>query len=171
MSTYFFATVTYGLEAVLADEIKELGIEVRGIKYERGKIIFQAFGEAARLMRLRCADNVYRIIAEFEVGPHKSDLIQIEIGMKKLNWERLAFEYSRSREICVSASRRGKHAFSRFDMITTIENALARNGFTRAGKDTEGAMCIRADLDGTCCRISIKLTDAAFRFRGMIVLF
>jgi len=45
MSTYFFATITYGLEAVLADEIKELGIEVRGRTYERGKVVFQAFGD------------------------------------------------------------------------------------------------------------------------------
>lgn len=165
MNTYFFATVTYGLEAVLADEIKELGIKVQGIKYERGKVFFQAFGEAARLMKLRCADNIYSVISEFEVGPHKSDLTQIEIGIKKMNWERLAFEYSRSSEICVSASRRGKHSYSRFDIIKTIENALGTYGFMHAQKEAD-ALCIRADIDGGCCRISIKLTDAEFRFRG-----
>jgi 23S rRNA G2445 N2-methylase RlmL len=106
MGTYFFATVTCGLESVLADEIKELGIKVRGIKYERGKVVFQALRDVAQLMKLRCADNIYNIIAEFEVGPHKSDLKQIEIGIKRLNWGRLSFEYSRSsNEISVSASR------------------------------------------------------------------
>lgn len=166
MNTYFFATVTHGLEAVLADEIKELGIEMRGMKYERGKVVFQAFGEVARLMKLRCADNIYSIIAEFEVGPYKSDLTQIENGIKKLNWGRLALEYSRSSsEICVSASRRGEHTYSRFEIIKTIENVLGKYGFMHAQKEGD-ALCIRADIDGTCCRISIKLTDAEFRFRG-----
>jgi len=45
--TYFFATVTSGLEAVLANEIKELGLEILGI--ERGKVVFQAIGEVNRL--------------------------------------------------------------------------------------------------------------------------
>ncbi|MGM0882278.1 MAG: hypothetical protein ACQEXQ_14710 [Bacillota bacterium] len=143
MNTYFFATVTHGLEAVLADEIKELGIEMRGMKYERGKVVFQAFGEVARLMKLRCADNIYSIISEFEVGLHKSDLTQIEIGIKKMNWERLAFEYSKSsREIYLSASRRGKHTYSRFDIIKTIERGLEKDGFMHAQKEAD-ALCIR----------------------------
>lgn len=111
----------------MADEIEALDIEIREMKFERGKVVFQAFGEVARLKRLRCADNIYRIIAEFKVGVHKSDLAQIEIGIMKLNWERLAFEYSKSlREICVSASRRGKHTYSRFDIIKTIERVLEK---------------------------------------------
>lgn len=117
-------------------------------------------------MKLRCADNLYRIIAEFEVGPHKSDLIQIDTGIKRINWGRLAVQYAgSSREYRVSASRSGTHTYSRFDMIRTIEGAFRKQGFLPTQKETD-ALYIRADLDGSCCRISIKLTDAEFRFRG-----
>lgn len=85
----FFATVTYGLETVLAVEIEELGIQIRGMKFERGKVVFKAFGEVNLLKKLRCADNIYCIVAEFTVGTHKSDLAEIESNIKKMNWNRL----------------------------------------------------------------------------------
>jgi tRNA (guanine6-N2)-methyltransferase len=59
----------------------------------------------------------------------------------------------------------GKHTYSRFDIIKTIERVLEKDGFVHAQKDAN-AICIRADVDRTSCRISIKLTDAEFRFRG-----
>lgn len=166
MNTYFFATVACGLEAVLAEEIEALGIKARGIKCERGKVIFYATGDPSQLIKLRCADNIYRILAEFQIGPHKSDLNQLAAAIDKLNWKRLAFQYSESSSgICASASRRGEHAYSRFDMIKTIEKALGKHGFKPAPKDADD-LFIRADIDGQACRISIKLTNAEFRFRG-----
>jgi 23S rRNA G2445 N2-methylase RlmL len=167
MNTYFFATVACGLEVVLADEIEELGIKARGIKCERGKVIFQATGNTSQLMKLRCADNIYRILAELRIGPHKSDLTQLAAAIDKLNWKRLASQYSDSSSgICASASRRGEHAYSRFNMIKTIEKVLEKHGFNHAKKEGADALFIRADIDGESCRISIKLTDAEFRFRG-----
>lgn len=65
----------------------------------------------------------------------------------------------------MSASRSGTHTYSRFDVIRTIEAVLGEQGFLPTGKETD-ALYIRADIDGSCCRISIKLTDAEFRFRG-----
>jgi len=164
--SWFFATVTYGFETVLADEIEELGIEIRGMKFERGKVVFQSSGEVHRLMNLRCADNIYCVVAEFAVGKHKSDLAQIETAIKKLKWERLAADFSKSsRNFRVSASRRGKHTYSRFDMMKTIEDVMEKAGFASTPQDA-GALSIRADIDEMFCRISIKLTDAQFRFRG-----
>ncbi|RXZ83763.1 methyltransferase domain-containing protein [Paenibacillaceae bacterium] len=165
MNTYYFATVTNGLETVLGAEIEERGIARRDMKYERGKVVFKALEETNRLKTLRCADNIYCIVAEFTVGAYKSDLAHMASNMKKLNWNRLAVEFSKSsRDIRVSTSRRGKHTYSRFDMKETIEDVLEKDGFVMSQDDH--ALCVRADIEEAFCRVSIKLTEAHFRFRG-----
>lgn len=162
----FFATVTCGLETVLLDEIKELGTEVRELQVERGKVMFQAFQEVDQLKRLRCANNLYGIISEWTVGAQKSGLAQIESQMRKIHWRRIAADFGQSSPvISVSASRRGKHAYSRFDVMKAMLDALEKDGFTIARQHTD-AFYIRADVDESLCRISVKLTDEQFRFRG-----
>ncbi len=164
----FFATIVPGLEMVLADEIKELGVAAETITIERGKVFFQADRAANQLFRLRCADNIYSIIAEFPVGLHKIDLMQFAIAFGKLRWNGLfnAIDIE-TKKIIVSASRKGKHTYSRFDVEGIAEDTLIKMGYIKAVKG-EKAMQIRIDMYECLCRISIKLTDAKFRYRGNI---
>lgn len=168
--TYFFATVTHGLEPVLADEIKELGIVLRAMTLERGKVIFQAFGEVSRLQKLRCADNLYSIVAEFPIGTQKSDLAKLRSSIERLNWERLAKGFSKiPRDIGVSASRRGSHTFSRFDMMQTIKDVLEERGVATSRSNTD-ALWIRADVfyDPFCGSGTIPEERALFPVRKIL---
>lgn len=77
------ATAAFGIESVVADEIKALGFE--NVTVENGKVEFDADEEGicrANLW-LRCADRVFIKISEFKATSFE-DLFQ---GVKKITWE------------------------------------------------------------------------------------
>jgi tRNA (guanine6-N2)-methyltransferase len=164
--THFIATIVAGLEAVLADELSEFGIDRNIIRTERGKVIFSTQKSLNELIKLRCADNIYCIISEFPVGCHKADLKQYTTDINKLKWHEIlsAFDAD-NRKINVSASRKGKATFSRFDIEEATKVVLFKAGYEIAN-EVENAVHIRVDFQVDFCRISIKLTNAEFRFHG-----
>ncbi|MGI6168206.1 MAG: THUMP domain-containing class I SAM-dependent RNA methyltransferase, partial [Christensenellales bacterium] len=77
------ATSSFGLEALVASELRELGLEVSRV--EDARVFFE--GDWQNLARanlwLRCADRVYLVIGSFEAKSFE----QLFEGVKALPWE------------------------------------------------------------------------------------
>ena len=69
----FLATTLAGLEDVLADEVRTRLPAVRVRERGRGRLILEA-PDASLLLGLRTADNLYRVLDRFRIGPHRADL-------------------------------------------------------------------------------------------------
>ncbi|MEO3946703.1 methyltransferase [Gorillibacterium sp. CAU 1737] len=161
----YFATAAVGLEPILAEEIKELGSDLQEVMIQRGKVFFQMKRPWNELLRLRCADNVYRVIGRITLGKQRADLARLAEFLDRVPWRNLAEEgMDNSRGIHVSASRKGTHAFSRFELMDQMAASLRKRGFV-CPSTKEGALQLRADLVEEECILSMKLTDAAFRYR------
>ena len=66
----------------------------------------------------------------------------------------------------VNASRSGRHTFSRFDAAAAaLEGLTLGRGYVPGTKDAHD-LHFRLDILGQDALFSLKLTDAAFRFRG-----
>lgn len=166
LKTYFLATIVSGLESVLAEEISELGINLDSIKLERGKILFKTKRNINELLKLRCADNIYCVICELPVGHQKKNLAQYAIDISQIKWTRILSAFNSSnKNVSVSASRKGKSTFSRFDIETVTKTVLINAGYSIVDRYSSG-LNMRVDFFNNSCRISIKLTNAEFRFRG-----
>lgn len=84
MATYrMIATAAFGIESVVADEVRALGFE--NVVVENGKVEFDADerGICMANLWLRCADRVFIKISEFKATSFE-ELFQ---GVKKINWE------------------------------------------------------------------------------------
>lgn len=77
------ATALFGLESVVAAELKELGFEI--IETRDGRVAFDA--DEAGIFRanlwLRCAERVYLVVGEFEA----TDFDTLHESIKRLPWE------------------------------------------------------------------------------------
>ncbi len=77
------ATTAFGLESIVADELRRLGID--NIASENGRVNFS--GDYASIIRtnlwLRCADRVYIKLSEFRA----SDWDELFDGTKSVRWE------------------------------------------------------------------------------------
>jgi len=162
----FFATVLPGLEHVLKDEIREKIADGAFLSIERGKVYFASDLPPEALKALRTADNLYRLIHRFEVGPHKIHLADIEREIYRcepirgeLNFGAIGFK--------VNASRAGNHAYSRFDAAEAAARGIARRD-SRWRQVSGGLheMEFRLDVHHREAVFGMKLTDAKFRYRG-----
>ncbi|MCL2518718.1 MAG: RNA methyltransferase [Oscillospiraceae bacterium] len=154
MKTYtnrHMATCVPGMESVLADEIRN----ANNITISRGKVTFDC--ECPEM--LKCADNLYKLYRLFPIGPHKTDLENIGKFLRDL-------DFSVSGRIIVSASRTGKHTYSRFDVAQQIETALVSTGKFTIGDNLNHDLAIRVDVSGATCAVYKQLTSAQMRFRS-----
>ena len=159
------ATCCPGLEDILTAEIEQrLSTPARTA---RGEARFHgAVGEA---LQLRCADNVYTLLGETPAGPHRASLPALGQALAALPVRErcaqagIALPGLRSH---VSASRRGKHSFSRFEAAAAALAALCPALGCIPGTAEAHDVAFRLDVDGNRATLSVKLTDAAFRFRG-----
>ena len=79
--TYYMATCVPGGEDILLNEAREVMQGSVTHHKETGKIFFNAVencggtaNPTANFFKLRCADNIYKILTTFEIGPHKEHL-------------------------------------------------------------------------------------------------
>ena len=72
----------FGMEKMLANEIKNLGFEI--VKTEDGRVTYKTdeYGIAKANMWLRCAERVHLKIAEFEA----KSFDELFEGTKRINW-------------------------------------------------------------------------------------
>jgi len=168
------ATVAPGLEGVAESEILA---KLKGAwlyKTFRGRVLFGAGLPRDALMGLRCADNLYAHVAWLEVGPHKADLKALVQTVARLELDAALAHLDLSKRgrsrrrpaIIVSASRSGKHAFTRFEAADAVKQALVEAHGFRAGDEERHDVAFRLDILGTDALLGVKLTPPGFRFRG-----
>lgn len=164
----FMCTMAPGLEEIakeeLADKLKSPDITETG----RGRVFFHGKYRMEELCTLSCVDNIYLVVSRLPVGTRKQDLEQLGDKIKKMDFSE-AKQFSGiadKPEIIVSASKRGKQNFSRFDLSAYVTELLVSTGKFVAGDTGKHNFPIRVDLDTNMCVFSVQLTRADFRFRG-----
>ncbi|MEF3304944.1 methyltransferase domain-containing protein [Paenibacillus sp. GYB003] len=164
--TLYFATVLPGLEAVLEDEIRAKIGDARIATIERGKVYFTSSREEETLRTLRTADNLFRFVHRFRVGPHKTDLHHIEREIAALDLDWVADGRSGPVRCAVHASRSGKHTYSRFDASSAAMIGLTkRRSRFREGAGGNHEVEFRLDIAHDEAVFALRLTDSSFRYR------
>lgn len=166
MPRYFF-TVLPGLEEILADEMQAKISGVRIRDKARGKVYFDSDLPVEYFLTLRTADNLYRFIHRFPVGPHKLHLQHIEQEISRLDLSMIRPDSSEKISFKVNASRAGNHTYSRFDASEAAELGIMRR-YRHFRQDHSGGhqLEFRLDLVQEEAVFAIRITDAAFRYRG-----
>lgn len=164
----FMCTMVPGFEQVAQDELREKLPGVVKTETLRGKVFFSGNPNKEQLLTLDCVDNVYYCLEKLEVGPHKKDLTQFRQDMKRLRFQE-AIEYLGLKEtpcILVSASRRGKQTWSRFDLAECAAGAVTEGNSYLRGSVENHNLPVRIDVDGADCLVSVQITPAEFKYRG-----
>lgn len=165
----YMVTIVPGLEDVVISEIttKLPGAWIQARM--RGRILFAANSTWEELQKLRSVDNIYLHMTWLKIGPHKADLTDLTNDVEKTTFPDFPY-YLRARRYkaraIVNASRSGHHTFSRFDAAQAVLKGLTcAHGFV-AGTTDAHDMEFRLDIIDQDALLSLKLTNAAFRFRG-----
>lgn len=163
------ATVAPGLESVAESEILS---KLKGAwlyRTFRGRVLFGSAEPLDALMELRCVDNLYAHVAWLNVGPHKAHLEELArtVAGLELGAALAHLDLTKRRPaITVSASRSGKHAYSRFEAAAAVCGALVEAHGFKAGEEERHDVAFRLDIMDDDALFAVKLTPPSFRFRG-----
>jgi len=159
------ATCVPGIEFVATDEIKEVLKSANNISAERGKVTFDCLCllTDTDYNNLKCVDNLYKLFRIFSVGTHKTDLFEIGKYGKDIDFE---MGEKSPISIVVSASRSGKHTYSRYDAAKQVEDSLISTGKFIMGDNINHDLAVRVDIIDGACAIYKQLTLSQMRFRG-----
>ncbi|MBB3128965.1 23S rRNA G2445 N2-methylase RlmL [Paenibacillus rhizosphaerae] len=166
---HYFVTVLPGLEEILADEMR---VKISGVCIRdkaRGKVYFDSDLPVEHFLALRTADNLYRFIHRFPVGPHKLHLHDIEKEISRLDLSMILPASSGTGMLSfkVNASRSGNHTYSRFEAAEAAEwGIMRRNRHFRQDHSGGHQLEFRLDLVQEEAVFAVRMTDAAFRYRG-----
>ena len=168
-SSLFMATMAPGLEPVVESEIAAKLDGAWAYATFRGRFLFGCKASLDEILKLRCVDNVFAHIAWFEAGFHKSDLKWLAETVSRLDLSpalaHLDLPTGRPRVI-VTASRSGRHTYSRFEAADAVMEALGKRHGFRRGETSDYDVAFRLDLIDEQALLSVKLTPPEFRFRG-----
>jgi len=161
-------TVVPGLEEIAIQEMKGRFPALEVTKQTRGKVFFYYADTFRDLLVLKCIENLYLYLDSFHTGPHKADLQELPKKIKNLriNTKMLYGNKGNVPRIIVSASRSGKHTFSRFDVARVTLKALLEYFPFQEGTVEQHDIAFRMDVEGDTASMYIKLTPASFRFRS-----
>lgn len=170
-SSAFLVTMAPGLESVAESEIMSKLGQASMLATFRGRLIFGCAVPLEQVFELRCVDNVYSHVACFTVGPHKIDLQDMRKTISKFDitpaFRHLNLDKPLSRcKAIVSASRSGKHTYSRFDAAEAALCALQDSCGFKRGDTSNHDIAFRLDIIADDALLSVKLTPPSFRFRG-----
>jgi tRNA (guanine6-N2)-methyltransferase len=164
----YLATVTPGLEEVLASELatKLPGLQVQASW--RGRLLVAGYLAPEEMTLIRTANNLYHYLGAIPVGRHRADLSSLARRTATLNWDPVTASrlYRRGATAWVSCSRTGKHTYSRFDAATAALVGICRACRLEAGTADKHDFEFRLDIQDTVAHFSLRLTPTSFRFRG-----
>jgi len=159
----YFATVLHGLEELLIEEIRARYLEIVVTQTSRGKVFFTTTLDIEYLQALRLANNIYLVIAQFEVGSHRLHLDQLRDQVSRINLKPFLTKWT---SYYVNASRRGTQTYSRFEAAhAAMEGIKQRYPFKRISKYRQPDVEFRLDIEDRHGLFSLKLTHASYRFR------
>lgn len=168
---HFMCTMVSGFEGVVSDDLKKSVPNISSLKAERGKVFFDIDKQNLNfLLNIKSVDNFYYLIASFNIGIHKEDLLEFEKKISKLDASKICrFVNNKTLnniKIIVSASRKGKHTYSRFDISNLALNVLIKKFGFIEGSSKDYDIALRLDVFNDSCNVFIQYTDASFKFRG-----
>ena len=159
----FFATAAFGLEGVVASELKRLGM--KDVQAETGGARFSgAMGEAFLCnLRLRCADRVLLILAQRDCRTFE-ELFQL---VKSIPWEEIM---PTDAKINVSGKCARSQLMSVRDCQSITKKAIIERLRTRTGRatfpETGVVYPIDVSLHGNQARITLDTSGEALNRRG-----
>ncbi|WP_424356814.1 methyltransferase domain-containing protein [Methanocella sp. MCL-LM] len=165
----YMATTVSGIEDIAASEMQSKYDDLKVLRKKRGKIFFRYEGSPGQLFSLRCVDNIYHFLGSFSIGPTKKDLAEIPRKLRAMNLsQRLIGLYGdlSANSVIVSASRSGKHTYSRYQVADAIQDALVEVFHFGRGTVEKHDLHFRVDVEDGSAFMHIKLTPATFRYRG-----
>ena len=163
-SNRYMTSCVPGIEFVVKDELTEKIKNINNISVIRGKVIFDCCKLTDTVYNnLKCIDNLYKLLRIFNIGKHKTDLLEIEKYVSDINFETVGKLPAR---IIVSASRSGKHTYSRFDIAKQVEDSLISTGKFTLGDNLHHDLAVRVDIIDDKCLVYRQMTSSQFRFRG-----
>lgn len=169
--TYMLIT-TKGLEDIVISEIKSKITDASVLSSERGKIYVNFSNDCLKFSDIKTIENFYVVIGRIKIGTHKADLNNLSDDILTLNLRRYINEFyfkrngGKNPKIIVSASRSGKHNFSRYEAADRIQESLCNHlGFIRGSIDNHD-MAFRADITDDNLLFSLKLSKKEFKYRG-----
>lgn len=149
----YFASVLPGLEDVLSDEITHKLSDSEVIQINRGKVFFTAAESFTSFSSLRSAVNLFQVIDQFQMGPHKKHLSQVRERISQLD---LGF-----------IGRKGKQTDSRFEVAKeAIKGIQKRYPDWKIGTPRNHQIEFRIDVEHHHVIFSLRLTKATFHFRN-----
>ena len=169
---HFMCTMVSGFENIVKDDLQNTIPNISNIKTERGKVYFDITKQNLHsLLNVKSADNFYYLIDSFGIGAHKEDLLVFEKKISKLDISKICKFVSNKttnekKKIIVSASRKGKHTYSRYDISYSSLNVLIKKYGFIEGNSKDYDIAIRLDVFNDICNVFIQYTDASFKFRG-----
>jgi tRNA (guanine6-N2)-methyltransferase len=165
----FMGTVAPGIESIAESEIQD---KLAGAWIQatfRGRVLFGCTLPLQELLTLRCIDNLYAHIAWLSIGPTREDLRQLRDVLSTIDLAKalsLLPDIAPKPRVYVSASRAGKHTYSRFEAAEAVFAALReQHGFARGDLNAHD-IALRLDIIDSNALLSLKLTPPTFRFRG-----
>lgn len=164
----YMVTVVPGLEDIAMQEMQGRFPVLEVIEHARGKVFFHYADAFKDLLVLKCIENLYLYLDSFHIGSHKADLLELPKKIKNLQitTRMLHVDNGSVPKIIVSASRSGRHTFSRFDVARVALKALLDFFPFQEGTVEQHDIAFRMDVEGDRASMYIKLTPASFRFRS-----
>ena len=163
------AAMCLGLEEIAAMQVKEIFPDCEISEILSGKIFFNTVTALANLLKIRCIDNLYYFIAKLPTGTNKDSVSQLAKDIQSIKFsDFLPFfcDTSHKIRIHVTASRNGKHSFSRLYASDKVLEALSSLAFFNKGGAENHDLHFRLDIIEDAAYFSLKLTSAAYRYRG-----
>ena len=168
------ATMVPGLENVAEDQIREILPDCIIKNSQRGKIFFNVNSSLRQLLKIKCLDNLYYFLSQFIIGATKESLYQIKKELMKIAYTSIISSFCDSNQIYrihVTASRVGKHSFSRFHVAAVALEALTSLKIFIKGDADNHDLHFRLDVVDDIIYFSLKLTSAVYRYRSKYKLF
>lgn len=163
--TLYFASILPGLEYVLLDEMNQKVSEVEIIQIKRGKVFFTTSSIDTCLHALRSADNLFQVLDQFQLGPHKKHLSQLSGRIASLDLK----DMDHHSLFWINASRKGKQTYSRYELAWAAAEGIQRHYPNWSlGTNRDNQVEFRVDLEHQNLIFSLRLTDPTFRYRNQV---
>ena len=159
----FLATAPFGLEGVVADELRELGFD--NVKAQTGGAVF--FGELSDALRanlwLRCADRVLLVVGRLEAKTFDA----LFEGVKRLPWEQFIPKDAKF-PVSGNCARSQLMSVSDCQSITkkTIVERLKQKYHTQTLPEQKETYAVQVALHNDIATLTLDTSGAGLSRRG-----
>lgn len=171
----YYVSVTSGLEEVAWDEITEKLTRPELVRWQRGRIFFEADDPPSRLLLLRSVDNVFVYLGEISgLTAARESLSRIQHFARTLDPSPALLLHSHvygdsgEPSFRVTSKRTGTHDFNSIDVQCAAGQGLVdRHGWRvdLTGHDLE----FRFDVHDDVCLAGLRLSDSSLHRRSRVV--